>query len=570
MVPKQENEGDDVAPPAEDPPPTTTAEPPATHVSRQRLDSLADPSSRSASPSVRGRGRGKKPGPAVPVFTGRRSKAERDQRTAEALSREQERNKDREKEAARQEKKRQFEESRRTNSTRGRGGFSGTISGPFSDPTQRAKEKTPHQGGFGGGGGFGGNGTGSRSTTFKGESGSGGGSSWSTSGPSVKREDGGYVSSDDEDGEEAAFPRMDVDTIQISSDEDDAAMGDKREKMTVPVRIRRKDHKERVVGINTEASSEAAAKIRQKAEETGSVPTGVVPERTVNKGKGKTKDLEITGERKQYKGVWQESEDSDVKVKTEPTSEDEEMLDAEQVGIGAEKQAETLPESDRKLKPHAKEEPEFQTDEERAEWARYQFNLVALREELGPNNNTPTMDESGDVSMANADKTSLRDGRVYLFQLPPIMPDLIAPGIKKEASDVTVDAPDSVPTATGPAAISLKAEGKKAVGGPGAVPIKKEEDFSNPLADIPEHARFTSGYVGKLRVHKSGRTTLDWGGTSYELTPGKRANFVQEVVSIHVHPDADQEPEADAGEAISFGSVKGKFVVTPDFGQLLG
>jgi DNA-directed RNA polymerase III subunit RPC4 len=500
-------------------------------------------------------------------------------RTAEAQQRELERNKDREKQAARLEKQKKAEESKRAKFG-GRGGYSGAISGPFSDPTGRPKERTSHRGGFGGDGGYGasGSGSGSRGTAIKSESGFGGGSSSRSAGTSLKREDGGHISSDDDDNDDtAAFPRMDVDTIHISSDEDEAAP--QKNERSIPVRIRRQEHKERVVGINTEASSEGAAMIRQKAEETGNNPAEDVLQRTVNKGKGKTKDLEITGERKQYKGVWQDSEDSDVKVKTEPGTEDEEMPDAEdaeQVGIGAgeTEQSETSPDMERKSKPHYKGMPEFQTDEERAEWIRHQENLAALREELGDNEPTPTVDEAGDVAMTNAGPKSLRDNHIYLFQLPPVMPDLSTPSVGKETSDVLAEAVDAGSGATAPTAaatpsgLSAKAEGKRPVGRPEAVPIKKEEDFSNPLADIPEQKRFTTGYVGKLRVHKSGRTTLDWGGTSYELTPGNKANFVQEVVSIHVSSEADQQPDAAAGEAICFGSVKGKFVVTPDFEQM--
>jgi DNA-directed RNA polymerase III subunit RPC4 len=599
VVPKEEDDGDAAVPPAEETPstvavdepavvanePTSTAteEASATQVPRQRLDSLATASSRSASPSVRGRGRGKKPAPAMPVFTGRRSKAEREQRTAEAQQRELERNKDREKQAERLEKAKKAEEAKKLRFAGGRGGYSGVISGPFSDPTARPKDRTSHRGGFGGGGGYGasGSGSGSRGTAIKSESGFGGGSSSRSAGTSLKREDGGHISSDDDDSDTtAAFPRRNVDTIHISSDEDEAAP--QKNERSIPVRIRRQEHKERVVGINTEASSEGAAKNRQKAEETGNDPAEDVAQRTVNKGKGKTKDLEITGERKQYKGVWQDSEDSDVKVKTEPGTEDEEMLDAEdaedagQMGIGAgtTEQNGTSPDTERKSKPHYKGMPEFQTDEERAEWIRYHDNLGALRAELGDNEPTSTVDEAGDVAMTTAGSKSVRDGHIYLFQLPPVMPDLSAPSAGKEISDVPAEAVDAGPGTAAPTAtaispgLSAKAEGKRPMGRPEAVPIKKEEDFSNPLADIPEQKRFTTGYVGKLRVHKSGRTTLDWGGTSYELTPGKQASFLQEIVSIHVSPEADQQSDAAAGEAIALGSVKGKFVVTPDFEQM--
>lgn len=73
-----------------------------------------------------------------------------------------------------------------------------------------------------------------------------------------------------------------------------------------------------------------------------------------------------------------------------------------------------------------------------------------------------------------------------------------------------------------------------------------------------------------MRVHESGRTTLDWGGTSYELTPGNKASFLQEVASLNMRPENERAAPEDAGEAISLGRVKGKFVVVPNWGEMLG
>jgi DNA-directed RNA polymerase III subunit RPC4 len=569
VVPKQEEEGE--APPAD----ASTTETP-----RQRLNSLVEPSSRSASPSVN-RGRGKKAS-ALPTNASRRSKADRDARNQEALEREKERNKDREREAQRKmdrDAKRQ-QRLRDNGNGRSRGGYSGAASGPFSEPSIR-KDKRSTLGGLGGGYGAG---SGSRGTHVKSESshsggrggGGGGGYSHESSGIAIKSEVGGYASSN-EDEMEAEFPRKDIDFIEVSSDDGEAEEVS-RDRVNLPVRIPRKEHTERVVGINTEASSETSAKILQKVEESGSAPIAEMLKRTSTKGKGKTRDFEITGERKPYKGVWQESEDSDVKVKTEPTSDDDEIVDAEQVGIGAStvkrgKRADLAPEAERKPKIRATRVPDFQTDEERAEWERFQVNLGHIRAELGPEDDTPRVDNSGDVVMDDAKKRSRRDDFVYLFQLPPIMPDLIAPETKNELTD-TPAATGSTPipidstTASSTAPVAKSDTRKTAV--KADVPIKKEEEFSSPLGETPERPRFASGLVGKLRVHESGRTTLDWGGTSYELTPGNEVKFLQEVVSVHVIPEKERVSEEDAGEAVSFGRIKGKFVVTPDFGQLFG
>ena len=99
---------------------------------------------------------------------------------------------------------------------------------------------------------------------------------------------------------------------------------------------------------------------------------------------------------------------------------------------------------------------------------------------------------------------------------------------------------------------------------------KVEEGFSDPSAKASETRPLASGYVGKLRVFNSGRTTLDWGGNSFEVKPGQKVSFLQEAVSVEVIPEKDRVVPEDAGNATSFGRVKGKFVVTPDWDVMLG
>ena len=401
-------------------------------------------------------------------------------------------------------------------------------------------------GGYGGGGGSGGGG--------------GGGSS------SVKREDGGVVESS-EDEEDQEFPRRDIDLIEISDDEDGADDSERPSRSALPIRITRKEHQEKTLALNTEASAETASKDTAEATGTsGSKSSGARSGQSSRKGKGKASEVEITSVRKPFKGVWQDTDDSDVQVKAEHTSDDEQMADAEQVGLDAEqteateatgKEEPQSPTTERKAKGRTKSiaEPVLQTDEDRAEWSRFLENRKHIRAELGPED-TPPVDESGDTAMADgvapAPKPTVRDNNVYLFQIPPLMPELQEPGVRKDNSDV-VEPSASVPT--------VKKEASK---------VKVEEGFSDTAAKPVQGPRFASGFVGKLRVRQSGRTTLDWGGTSYELAPGNKASFLQEVVSIHVVPEKDRVVPEDAGEAVSFGRVKGKFVVTPDWSEMLG
>ncbi|EUC46263.1 hypothetical protein COCMIDRAFT_93342 [Bipolaris oryzae ATCC 44560] len=553
---------------AESPQPGTE---PSARAPVQRLGSLQGsvPPSRSASPSVRGRGgtaRGKR-GVKTPAFTGRRSKEERDAIAKEQAARDRERTK----EQVAADKKREADALRAARreankQKNARGGFSGVASGPFSLGSSREGTKNnPNRGhsGFGAG-------SGSRAERIKNEDGGFAGSSRSGSGGGgggssyMKREDGGLISSDDED--DIDLPRKDIDLIEISSDEDEAkdkSVPTQRPARTaLPVRIGRKEHQERTFGINTEASSEASAKILEQAESSGQSLATAATDQAGRRSKAKSKDVEITGSRKQFKGVWNDPEDSDVGVKTEPTSDDENMADAEQVGLSnapaqsVEKEEPQSPDVERKPKIKRKSitEPILQTDEDRAEWARFQSNLRHIRAELGPEE--VPHDETGDVAMADAGsaekRPTVRDNNVYLFQIPPLMPEVEPPSVKKEASDPQPLAP--------PVQAPGKADAK----------IKVEEgSFSDPNARVKEGVRFGSGLVGKLRVHKSGRTTLDWGGTSFELTPGNRSGFLQEVASVEIRPENQRAAPEDAGDAISLGRVKGKFVVVPNWARML-
>lgn len=147
IVPKEEGDADAISPAAagNDSTPNDTSSATATpqdgaeastRPAVQRLGGLksAEPASRSASPSVK-RGttsRGKKSAP-KPMFTGRRSKEDRAALEKEQLEREKIRNRDQEKEAQYQARRKEREAAKEANrATRGRGGYSGAMSGPFS------------------------------------------------------------------------------------------------------------------------------------------------------------------------------------------------------------------------------------------------------------------------------------------------------------------------------------------------------------------------------------------------------------------------------------------------------
>jgi DNA-directed RNA polymerase III subunit RPC4 len=96
-----------------------------------------------------------------------------------------------------------------------------------------------------------------------------------------------------------------------------------------------------------------------------------------------------------------------------------------------------------------------------------------------------------------------------------------------------------------------------------------------------------TGHVGKLRIHKSGKATLDWGGTPLLLGMGADATFLQNVLIASVPEKKPviaagddgskekgkrkegEEEQMDPAVGMGMGQVRGKFVVTPDWDEIL-
>jgi DNA-directed RNA polymerase III subunit RPC4 len=191
----------------------------------------------------------------------------------------------------------------------------------------------------------------------------------------------------------------------------------------------------------------------------------------------------------------------------------------------------------------------------------------------------------GDVAMAESGMKGLslekaktqemhRSENVYLFQFPPVLPSLVPVSVKPD--------PEAEPNED---AMDVDVEKEK------EEKDKKVEEKKNTPLNLP------SGLVGKLRIHKSGKATLDWGGTPYILSMGADATFLQNVLIAEIPetkpvPDApanateaadaakvkmeEEEKEKEragaepeAGLALGMGQVRGKFVLTPDWSEIL-
>ncbi|XP_046860578.1 DNA-directed RNA polymerase III subunit RPC4-like [Xenia sp. Carnegie-2017] len=82
---------------------------------------------------------------------------------------------------------------------------------------------------------------------------------------------------------------------------------------------------------------------------------------------------------------------------------------------------------------------------------------------------------------------------------------------------------------------------------------KKNEEKALRLEDIPE------GYIGKIRVHKSGRVRFVMDNISLDVSVGTPCNFLQKLVSVR--------PEK--GTMTTLHRIKQRLVCTPDFEDLL-
>ncbi|KAK0282323.1 hypothetical protein LTS00_012249, partial [Friedmanniomyces endolithicus] len=454
--------------------------------------------------------------------------------------------------------------------------------------------------GGGGGGGGGGRGGSSGAAWTSTSTGGGGvkqepgithGSGNVTITPRVKtEEEGTYISSDEEEeGVQKGLGRMnveDLDVIDLTHDDDEAPPDPTRGFQ--PVRLKREAHVDRTLGLNADgATTKEGAAITEVGAGAGDAAT--VPGK--GKGRRRAKDVEVTGASEPFQSTYSSSDEQDLPhIKVEsidddgpqpvmapPRASSPEPVESSR-RKGKEREGSIKP---RTLSGSAAEMPVHQTQDEVAEWERRQKDLEMIFAELGTQA-PPREDRDGDVQMEAESVNAKREAKTYLFQFPPVLPDL-TPIIVKPEVDTTAP-----PTMNGDAMdLDDDARPGKDAANPNIV-----SDTTGSTA--PGQPKLPSGVVGKLRIHKSGKATLDWGGTRLSLGMGTEASFLQDVVVMSFpekkavvsrEPDgaagggsgagvggSDGAGEEDAapGWAMGMGQVKGKFVVVPDWEDLLG
>lgn len=135
-------------------------------------------------------------------------------------------------------------------------------------------------------------------------------------------------------------------------------------------------------------------------------------------------------------------------------------------------------------------------------------------------------------------------------QRPPRSPDVSAMDVVVGAGGIAGDGATNEPRGATMAAAAGERDVGNGVDEPAA-------SVAGVLDRLPE------GLIGKLRIHRSGRTTLMLNGVEFCLLDGSAGSFLQQAVAI------DCEPGMPTGRCEVLGNVQERFVAVADVEQLL-
>lgn len=314
-----------------------------------------------------------------------------------------------------------------------------------------------------------------------------------------------------------------------SDDEDMIAALNNREPSLLPMGVFRQKHKEAEVVVRTTAELEAAENATEEAaEESLWVDSGT-----------------ITPDDKPEVGVWETDSKHPVVVKAEPGDEDAMEIDAS-------------------IKPAPKKEKTVQfkkTAPRDPEDAVIQQDLDMLARELG----AVTMDKEGESITEVANK----DGRLYLFQFPPVMPPLKQDGAAPK-SKVKDEPSEAAGGDSGMVDLTAEDEAKDNDDDDDSDEEDEKEQMEKKIEKDGFRSQFLSqgGMIGKLNVRKSGKVELVWGGRVMEMSPAASMNFLTTAVIVEesdVKPTnaTSTTPGPSGGDCVGMGKIMGRFTVAP-------
>jgi DNA-directed RNA polymerase III subunit RPC4 len=390
---------------------------------------------------------------------------------------------------------------------------------------------------------------------------------------SIKK-DAPLMLSSDEEGLEDGGLRRDIETIEVSSDEEDDAIVDE-------------DDNEGPV------SAVAKGKRRENRARAPRAKMALRPVRAPRETR-ETHELNVfSSRRKAQRSLRGRSKAYGGDDETGGALVDEDVMDLDEPGPSTDfslQGIEAQTKSSRKKSLSAKDkDPKLasETIEERAERIRYSEDVRKIRHELSAVH--PAMAPPDDFDMTEPARLDQgmaggREGKIYLFQFPPLTPMLVDPAHKDDVVEIKQEPgaegtqPDgAATTGASPVQSSSKSKEKEKEKPP---QIKKEDNDSkeearaqiaaaaeNAKVLAADGARLPPGLAGKLNVHKSGRVTLEWGGTNMEVRWGSEVNFLQDVVFAAGDDGVDVKGEEERS-TFAFGQVQKKLVVIPDWQKI--
>lgn len=379
--------------------------------------------------------------------------------------------------------------------------------------------------GGGGGGGFGGGGGGGRG--FKSDS--------KTGFAQATRNREARINAD----------KLHVHTPDEDLDSEDEAMMEalnSRAVSVLPMGIYRREHKDEGVIVATTAELEAA-------ENAQAVPPQQSREEESLWVDGDAGETQPIAENAEDGGIWDNESKPPVIKKEQDDSMD---LDIEsKLNTDAEsKETTTTPTPQTKKPAQESEESMIQTD------------LEILANELG----AVEISEGAEGEEEKTQGPSNKDGRMYLFQFPPVLPPLKPVAqpkpnkIKAEPVDGEDDVLESTPAAADAAPVDLTDDSNgTGFNIPGFEDPEQKAGFMSSLLS-------SGGMVGQLKVRKSGRVEMDWGGSTMELSPAVGMNFLTTAVIIEEN-DEKPRPGVVGGESIGMGKIMGRFVLAPKWDE---
>lgn len=296
-----------------------------------------------------------------------------------------------------------------------------------------------------------------------------------------------------------------------------------------PMGIYRREHKDTGVVVATTAELEAA----ENAEEEESLWVD-----------GQDPNAIRADMQAEEQGTWDTDSKRPVKVqvKQEPGTED---MDLDSL---TEREETEGPAVKAKVKKALAQDPEEKM---------IQSDLNVLANELG----AVTITEDGEIK---TQEPANKDGRMYLFQFPPLLPPLNPSSIPSSSGKVKAEPPDvdmlDASAASDPTPVDLTGAetNNEAEAGDEDDPQNKHGFMSSLLSQ--------GGMIGKLNVRKSGKVELDWGGRILEMSPATGMNFQTTAVIVE---ESDEKPQHGVigGESIGMGKIMGRFVLAPTWSE---